>query len=204
MKKIIAITLSLILIGVQVSYAAAPDDQLAEIKQDLEPLIEMLSLKIENSAIRDCKKILSPIFDAETLLFLQFIDTHYKNKSLNSSLNNIAIAKYGEYRLKMSSYIYLLTPKAKDGENAILLSEEFNAYKECDSLANAYVMLSKEKMIEHIRQSTYQKKATAFVEKYESINDQMRDLNYKFAKMYSYFATFKNKLPGFLTSCITK
>jgi hypothetical protein len=60
-------------------------------------------------------------------------------------------------------------------------------------------------MVNHIKTTSSEKKATIMVEKYKSINDQLRSLNFNMAQMYSYFATFKNKLPGYLgNQCITR
>ena len=185
-------------------HAQSPDENLAGLKSQLQPLIDSLSETVSENALQKCQETLTPIFDAETLIFLQFLDTHYRNKSANSSLNNIAIAKYSEYKKAINIHLENLKAKSVDDGEALRLSDEFNALLECNGLAAAYTDLSKVKMLEHIRTTTYEKKTTMMLEKYKSVNDDLRDLHFKIAKMYAYFATFRNKLPGFLSSCVTK
>lgn len=187
------------------SVSLAAEDHLGELKTQMQPLVDELSANISSDAMAHCKENLAPLFDIDTLAFLQFLDTHYENKSSNSSLNNITILKFREYKKSISDRLRSLSPSDIDrsGESLQIYSE-FDNYRLCEGLAAAYVDLAKQKMFDKVRNSTSQKKATALVEKHEAINNQLRDLLFEVAKMYSYFASFKNKLPGFLSDCVTQ
>ena len=55
--------------------------------------------------------------------------------------------------------------------------------------------------MEHIRNTSAQKKTTVMIEKYKAINNKLRDLNLAIAQMYGFFGTFKEKLPSFTQYC---
>ncbi|MBD3330143.1 hypothetical protein GF354_01275 [Candidatus Peregrinibacteria bacterium] len=194
MKKIIAFIIAFSIC--MPVFAQDMDAVLEDFKENLEPLISQRDVSY-------CEQTMTPLFDGETLAFLQFLETHFQNKSSNSSLTNIALARFKDYKASIRSYIQEAVPNASGTDDVTLSLDEFYSYSKCMELADSYIALAKEKMISHIQNTNYQKKTTAIVEKYQSINDGLRDLNFKMAELYAYFVTFKNKLPFFVTNCIT-
>ncbi len=196
MKKIlITFLVSLMVIANASSVFASSDAaqaELNEIKKELEPLIS-------RSTITDCKNALVPVYDIEILKFLTFLKDNFENKSSDSSLANIGIARYSEYKKEIENLFKKLQPGAVD---AISNVEEFQAYKDCTALTDAYIKMGKEAFVRHIKGTSYTKKTTVMSEKYKNLNSKLRELNFSIAEVYSFFATFKNKLPGFLLECI--
>lgn len=201
--KIQAFFLSIFL---SISNATFAEDQSKydELKEQISPLIEELSGKVPEIALSDCLEVMDPLFQMETIEFLQFLDTHYSNKAATSSLNDIALMRYVEYKRNIKEHLLGLTPKDEDETKTYKLIEEYEKYKVCEGLSSAYIQIARGKMIEYVRTNVYVKKATMVQESIIPINEEMRELLFSFTKMYSYFLTFKDKLPGFLSDCITK
>lgn len=183
---------------------AEENDKYLELKSELAPLVEELETNVSQAAMTNCLEVLNPLFDIATLEFLQFLDTHYSNKASTSSLNNIAIMRFMEYKRYINGLLDDLEPKSFSDERAMNLYDEYKNLLVCNGLGAAYIELSKEKMFEYVRTNVYVKKATIATETLAPINEEMRELLFSFTKMYSYFLTFKDKLPGFLSECITK
>ncbi|MFH1533655.1 MAG: hypothetical protein ABID64_01880, partial [Nitrospirota bacterium] len=79
--------------------------------------------------------------------------------------------------------------------------EQYSSYQLCSSITDSYLELAKEHLKKHISGNVAKKKTTILLEKYEKINEKLRDLNIKVAELYSLFATFTNKLPFFTKNC---
>jgi len=159
----------------------------------------------EEISANNCLQTLMPKFDSETLLFMQFLDQTFQNKSSTSSLVNIAIIRYREYKSVINGLMATVSVADSDANMVETNEENFKSYDLCQKYANSYIHSAKEIMIKRIKTTSSQKKATIFVEKYKSINDGLRKLHFSLSEMYSYFMTFKNKLPGFICDqCISK
>jgi len=170
---------------------------------DIKALKTELSEKLQNQAISYCAPTLQSLYDLELQEFLSFLDMHYKNKSSNTSLNNIAIARYVDFKKNIESYFNQLHPGFVDDDTTEGI-QELHAYEVCSAISDTYIDLAKERMIQHIKNSTAQKKTMIMLDKYKSINEKMRDLHMQVSKMYGLINTFKAKLPGFISQCITK
>lgn len=148
-----------------------------------------------------CSEVLVPLYDIETVEFLQFLDENFKNKSSNSSLTNIAIVRYSKYKKTLNEYYESLNPQAT---GSLQQGVEFQTYLKCGGITESYISAGKTKLLEHVKNSSYQKRTTMMVEKYQNIGDRLRELNMSIAEMSAFFGTFENKLPGFLRKCISK
>ncbi|MFC1615503.1 hypothetical protein ACFL21_00025 [Patescibacteria group bacterium] len=177
----------------------------SELSSQFEEIEDQLVRILDNDpTATDCRVKLVPIYDAELIQFFDFLDQTFKNKSSTSSLSNLAIAKYRLFKKGLEKQLIKLEySTSEDAENVALYQTEFEAYSECSQITDVYVALAKQRMIEHIQTTNYQKKTSMLAEKYKSINSKMRDLDFEVAQMYAFYLTFKNKLPGFLSECIT-
>jgi hypothetical protein len=201
--KILALVLTIFFTLSSVSFGEEPN-KYDELKEKISPLIEDISGKVPEIALSDCLSVMDPLFQMETIEFLQFLDTHYSNKAATSTLNDIALMRYVEYKRNIKTHLSGLTPKDKDETKTYKLIEEYEKYRVCDGLSSAYIEVARAKLLEYVRTNVYVKKATMVQESLIPINEEMRELLFSFTKMYSYFLTFKDKLPGFLSDCITK
>ncbi len=170
----------------------------------IQEMKDALDKKIGTEPIVNCKDNLFERYDIELVEFLEFIDNNFQNKSANSSLVNIAISRYAEYKITVDNIFASIVPGSNAGDLTPLNKDELQAYSDCSKIKESYLELGKKQMIEHIKNTTAQKRATILSEKYKAINDRLRDLNFSIARMYGYFKTFGEKLPFFVANCITK
>ncbi len=197
MKKILASILILILSNVGLVYAANEPSTYIDLEIALKPVIQK---NVEDLVANptNCKIILPRIYDDYTKLFFKFLEENFNNKSSNTSLTNIAIAKFREYKTLIEDTFLLVTPDI-GGEG---LAQQFTTISECAQLTQTYIEVKKELMIDHIRNTSAQKRATIFVEKSRVINNRLSDLNLQIAYMFSHFASFNNRLPQFVKNCV--
>ncbi|MBI2634836.1 hypothetical protein HYW82_04180 [Candidatus Peregrinibacteria bacterium] len=156
---------------------------------------------LRDAPIEDCERHLRPLFDVELREFQKFIEENFQNKSINSSLTNIALSRYREYKLALKQIFLYLKPGAD--ADATYFSE-ISAYGQCKNIMDFYADSAKEQMMRHIKNTTAIKKTAILLEKYQAINNQLRQLNLDIAQIYGLFKSFEAKLPGFLQYCITK
>lgn len=167
---------------------------------EVEELRAQYKAKLIKDPIAFCQTNLVPALDLEQQEFFNFLDIHFQNKASNSSLTNIAISRYAEHKRTLQDLLAIVKPGGTT--NTALYKQEAAAYIDCQKSVDVYTAQAKDKMIEHIRKNTAQKKTTIMVEKYQAINGKLRELNLKIAKMYGLLMTFKEKLPGFVKKCI--
>lgn len=192
-KKIIG---GIILLSLSLTaYAADP------LPAELIQLKDTLKNQLSESALSLCNQKLGEIYDIATLQFLKFLEENFQNKSSTSSLVNTAIVRYGQYRDELNDTLNKLAPTTL-GYADNTYGVNLPSFTACSDMTQQYIQLAKEQMLRHIQNNNAQKRTSMLLEKYQSINSKMRDLNMAVAKLYSFFQTFKNKLPGFLSTCI--
>lgn len=198
------ITISLMVVllsGSQVSLALAINEE------ELETL--------RNAPIEDCDKTLKPLFDKELLEFQKFLEANFQNKSSTTSLTNIAISRYREYKLALKQIFGNLragTVTVEDlfdedrehvYESGTYLGE-ITGYGQCDDILTFYTDSAKEQMVQHIRSTAAVKKTTIMLEKFKAINSQLSQLNLDISQMFGLFKALELRLPGFVSSCVKR
>lgn len=173
----------------------------SEMPQEMLDLQANLKATISSEALTLCKEKLVPIYDIETLNFFTFLETNFQNKSSDTSLINIAIARYSEYKDYLNSVFSNYTPALASGQKIEEYEAQLDAYEFCYDITLSYMDLAKQQMIMHIKNNVAQKKTTILLEKYKAIGEKLRDLNTAIAEMYSLFVTFRKKLPFFIEDC---
>lgn len=159
---------------------------------------EFLKASLKDSDIAECGERLGQIFDIKTVEFFKFIEDHFKSKSNNSDLINVAVAKFGKYKKDLDATFDELKPQSEKIDAAL------SSYFKCEEIKDVYVKLAKEHMLRTIKTNNVQKKTTMLTEKYKSISGKLRKMNLALAQLKGNFKTFDNKLPGYLSQCVQK
>ncbi|MFH1284825.1 MAG: hypothetical protein ABIH78_04560 [Candidatus Peregrinibacteria bacterium] len=196
-KSVLGMIFIITIFGMNISAYAAE-----AVPDEFTSYLEQLKSHVPEIQLEECQKIVE-IYDFETLVFLKFLEENFQNSSSTSSLANIAIVRYREYKKSLQATFAQLAPQAETSDDLKKFEVAYDNYSKCAEITDTYISLAKERMIEHIKNNASQKKTTMLLEKYHAINDRLRELNMAVAEMYSFFATFKNKLPGFLRECVT-
>ncbi len=196
MKKssllILALTISILISAI--SFAEDFPPELTGMKKNLET-------SLKSAPLSECRQRLTPLYDIDTLEFLKFLETNFQNKSSDTTLLNTSIAKYMAYKRRINLVFGMVTLNSNVLGN--LQSEEYTNYVICREIADTYISLAKQKLMDYVRSNSAQKKATMLIEKYKAIDNRLQDLNSEISQMYGFFSTFKNKSPGFLNKCVT-
>lgn len=193
-KKIIG---GIILLSLSLTaYAADP------LPPELIRLKDTLKNQLSESALSLCNQKLGEIYDIATLQFLKFLEENFQNKSSTSSLVNTAIVRYGQYRDEINDTFSKLAPMPEGYTNDNTYGVNLPSFTACSDMTQQYIKLAQEQLLRHIQNNNAQKRTSMLLEKFQAINNKLRDLNMAVAQLYSYFTTFKNKLAGFLSECI--
>ena len=181
-----------------------------------------LKEELSNQPTSACLGYLTKAMDIQFIAFQTFLDETFRTKSSNSSLTNIAIARFTEYRMALEELYASINlavayeSKSNEGEEGGTIDEDISfgisvrydssvdnaAYTACYNAMQEKIQEGRDLMVQHIKNSTAQKKTMMILEKYESINSKMRDLNFEIAQMYGYFLTFKDKLHWINGKCV--
>ena len=215
MKKLIStITIILSLASFNVAFAQTSSEQL-----------EGFRTQLQKQPMKYCYGTLTAAMDIHKVQFFEFLDKTFRNKSSNSSLTNIAIARFTQYRLALEDLFAQIKPSVhysslsdEDPSNTAFnectelfgigyckefsVSTDADNYEKCYQLMLRYADEAKSQMVEHIKNNTAQKKTLVILEKYAYINEKMRTLNFEVAQMYGYFTTFKDKLHWINGTCV--
>ncbi len=171
---------------------------------ELNQIEDQLKDSISEPGLRTCHDLLGNYYDIATLKFLLFVDENFKNKSSNSSLLNIAIARFSQYKRDLKQKFAQLQPQYSFFGSVEEYETNVRSYYACGDMTDAYIAFAKQRLIDEVKSKSAQKKTSILLEKYKVIAGQLRSLNLKVAKMYGMFLTFKNKLPCYATQCITQ
>lgn len=135
--------------------------------------------------------------DWRTLEFASFLDLHFQSKDQNSTLVSDAIDAFVEYK----KAIWAELDKYKVGTTTPTTSQ-LSSIDSCVLIAEKKIDEAKTMLRKHVMTTGRIKQQTILLDKYKAINNKLRDLNMTIAKMVGAFETFKNKLPGYLKSCV--
>ena len=172
-----------------------------ELPPELIKMKEETLAKLPADSLLLCKEGLVKVYDVEILEFMKWIDGHFKSKNSTSSLVNTAITKYAEFKQKLKQTFASISPVYSADQGVQTYDEQYSSYQLCSTITDSYLELAKEHLKKQINGNVAKKKTTMLLEKYEKINEKLRDLNVKVAELYSLFVTFSNKLPFFTTNC---
>ncbi len=172
-----------------------------ELPAELTAMKEEALKKLPEDSLLLCKEGLVKVYDVEILIFMKWIEGHFNSKNSTSSLVNTAITKYAEFKQKLKTTFASVSPIYSADQGIQTYDEQYSSYQLCSSITDSYLELAKEHLKKHINGNVAKKKTTMLLEKYEKINEKLRDLNIKIAELYSLFVTFTNKLPFFTKNC---
>lgn len=145
----------------------------------------------------ECAVGMIKYFDMARPLYFQFIEQHYQNKSGNSGLIDTSIELYKQYKKK--AYDKYETYYPTEGNFQI---EEVQKQTACYEIVKKEIESARAVLKTHAVETAATKKQTALIQKYQSINSQLRKLNVSLAEFKGFIDSFENKLPKFVYKCL--
>lgn len=146
-----------------------------------------------------CQLELGKHMEAEKSRFSEFLTTNFQNKSGTGSLLPIAFAKYREVR--DGAYAKYATFYPQQGASQLTEGIETGS---CQRTMEEALELMRRELTTRAMQTSTVRKTTALLQKYQSINTQLRVLNRTFLTMKSFLDTFSQKLPCYLKDSCNK
>jgi hypothetical protein len=146
-----------------------------------------------------CITGLGPIFEKEKTKFINFMNQHFKNAAPNSTLMKTGIAELNNYKRALLDAEKRFSLKSERQADAI------SETSRCDSAVRQQFAIADSVFQSFVYETSYAKKSTALTEKLHSINGKLATLLSLIEQFDSYFVSFNNRLPGYVsTSCIKK
>lgn len=131
--------------------------------------------------------------------YLNFVELNFQNKSSTSSLMDTAIGKYREMRHNLYTAYYQYFPN--EGSFILATNPEPST---CLKIIEDTLFAAKTVLKKHAVKTSTVKKATAILEKYQALNNQIGELHRQFMFMRAYLDNFATKLPCYVKSACVK
>jgi len=158
----------------------------------------LTSFALPGYTAANCVETMTPYLEWRKLEFGVFLDTHFESKENNSSLVDGAIQAFVEFKKMTTAEL----GKFKTGN--LDVETEFKGYNACIKLVDQTIQEARDKLKEKVLTNGKIKEATVLLEKYKAISKQLAEMNTLISKVIAGYETIKNKLPGYLRSCVTK
>ncbi|MBU1992478.1 MAG: hypothetical protein ABH856_01175 [Patescibacteria group bacterium] len=199
-KKIITFGLLILLLIVSTSAVSAQEaDELActdfdELKTELEVPVYCPYKEGEE------QKQLADLINTRKGEFTKFIEAHFRKKQPNSVLIPEALSRYNaikaEWKDTLSSGVLVSLQEHDCNQQTTL-----ETYFDCDDFIEEELERMYRPLKTHIVTTANIKRATILMEKYQSINENLRKLNNRLAETLGYYMTFEKKFKGFVPTC---
>jgi len=197
--KINLTKISTILLLLIVSFFTNYNISFGDIFTDAQAALDQAIANLRASSVDQCQLKLFDVYDLELAKFFDQIDTALKNKSSTSSLTNTLIIRYSNFTKTLREHFQNIRFSYSASQITASVSA---AYIQCSGMTEEYITLAKNHMITQLKTNVVQKKSAIMLEKFNSINDRMADMNDQATEFYSFFQTFNNKLFGFVKKCV--
>lgn len=196
MKKILLLGIVMISgIGFLISGSVSAEEAPPESPTESEAPSPLPPISEEDVA---CAEKMRTYANTKNTELMEFLEQHFKNPSSNASLLPTALQAYQSHRRALQQFFATLAPAKTGGD----ITEEIGKHLACASELQQNLETSASIFKKHVRSTSYVKKTSALIEKYQAINAELRTLNTDLGFIQGYFQTFADKVPCFLTQCL--
>lgn len=146
-----------------------------------------------------CQANMKVFLETEEPRYRAWMESHFNNKSSTTSLLDDAFARYADFRASLYARYSTYFPY----QGALQLSEGLEL-GECKDLVEKALRDARNTLEEKAITTSTVKKTTALLQKYQSINGQLRNLYQSFITMKKHLDTFADKLPCYISDQCNK
>jgi len=159
--------------------------------------------QIDSQVANACVTELTAYADPEFEKYKIFMEDNFKNKSTTSSLLNLGVQRYDQFKTNIADMYQTLVGQQIDlaARSGSSVTDQGVGLNNCNILAFQYVDDASKLLKMRAITTSDIKKASIFVEKYKQINDKLRALNMDVMRMVVNISAFQQKLPCYLKSC---
>ncbi|MCA9373664.1 MAG: hypothetical protein R3B71_00655 [Candidatus Gracilibacteria bacterium] len=146
-----------------------------------------------------CQADLTAFLATEVPRYNEWMESHFNNKSSTTSLLDDAFARYTDFRASLYGRYNNYFPY----QGALQLSEGLEL-GECRDILEKALRSARDTLEQKAITTSTVKKTTALLQKYQSINGQLRNLYQSFITMKKHLDTFADKLPCYISKQCNK
>lgn len=150
--------------------------------------------------ISEIQKYAEPEFEN----YKQFMEENFKNKAATNDLLDIGLKRYDKFKADIIAYLELQFSQhiATAAQSQATAAAQLPGLAQCQGEAQKYIEDAAKMLQLRAETTSTIKRTSLFVEKYKQINGKLRSLDLDIMKMISNIATFEQKLPCYLKSCV--
>lgn len=146
----------------------------------------------------NCVTDMKPYIQEKSKEFREYLTQHFQNKSTNSSLLNIALERFKEYKADLNKKLQTYYPQAGLPQYSETL-ESLACYQQMNK--EIYMMRN---LLEKFYLETSSVKTTStHMSKLKNINEKLDELNRNVSQMYGKWEALKDKFPCYVTNCLS-
>ncbi|MFC1655879.1 hypothetical protein ACFL3C_03355 [Patescibacteria group bacterium] len=145
-----------------------------------------------------CTLEMKPFIKTEGDKFRTYLQAHFKNKSKNSSLLDLALKRFEIYKQTLWNKAQNYYPQS----GLPVLSESTDALQ-CIKLVKNDINISEELLKQYFLETSDIKTTSILMTKLEKINKKLDGLNRQVIQMLGKWETLKDRIPCFTGKCIS-
>lgn len=145
-----------------------------------------------------CTLEMKPFIKTEGEKFRTYLQEHFKNKSKNSSLLDLALKRFDLYKQSLWKKAKGYYPQA-----GLSVFSESSDTLQCIQLINNEISLSEQVLRQYFLETSDIKTTSTLMTKLENINKKLDNLNRQIIQMLGKWETLKDRIPCFTGSCIS-
>lgn len=166
-------------------------------------LLSATSLQAVDPATQDVKDIkctteMKPFIQTEGEKFRTYLQSHFKNKSKNSSLLDLALKRFDLHKKTLWNKVQNYYPQA----GLPVLSESIDALQ-CIKQVRNEINLSEQILKQYFLETSDIKTTSTLMTKLEQINKKLDGLSRQVIQMLGKWETLKDRIPCFTGKCIS-
>lgn len=182
MKKIRNIIIVLTLVALSIPFAVIAQGQTATETQDIK-----------------CYNEIGPFLEQSSKEFREYITSHFQNKSTNTSLLDLALKRFQQYRKDVFDEYHKYFPQ----EGLDISGEAIDTLK-CYNRVITEINLNQKLMQDFFVKSSNAKTSSAQMNKLKAINEKLKKLNGEVTNMHGKWQTLSGKIPCYISQCLSK
>lgn len=151
----------------------------------------------EQTADEICVEKMTTFMQTKSAELRTYFKEHFQNKSTNSSLLDLALKRFDQYKKDLNNEMIKYSPQAGLG----LYTESIQNLN-CTKKVKNEIALMEKLLRSYFEQTAQVKKTSAVMNKLKEINKKMDAMLKAVMQMYAKWLSLKGRIPCFIKKCI--
>jgi hypothetical protein len=143
-----------------------------------------------------CTTEMKPFMKEKSKAFQTYMETHFKNKSKNSALLDLALVRFKLYKQELNTKLYSYYPQA-----GLPIYSGTIETLQCVKNVNNEIALMEQLLKKYFLETSDVKTTSILMTKLEIMNKKLDELNRQIINMLGKWNSFKDRIPCFVGKC---